>query len=424
MNDDEWVAAALDLSRQQTSLKHVEFESLRVALARTSSLMATAPTRFSNAYSLLPEAELVRGGEAVHDELDQDRWEWDIDLSSPLAAAKDVGARARGLDTALAHVAPYDGPPDDVDRAYFCADADAYVVPRPRGAGELRGHGARLFFRRRGTPLHRIVPKRVGSFTTVLHALDDLEVGTSSRSLGAAMFADFELQTERIGDAFTAMGIVCPDATKAIHGHVDAGRSRCTSIVWPELTMPDEQLEALIDKLSTDALGAGPGGALRWVMAGSWHRGDPMVNSTPILDSYGNRRFDCVKSILYRDAEHGIEHAAEGYVVPILVTERSLVAFGICRDFCELAQDTPYSELGVDLVIVPSMGDDATIRSHRTVAHRIAIAGERAFVVQQRQITGGDDTGWVLPPVRDPSRLELHDMVASAWSEHRWDRDD
>ena len=425
VNDDEWVAAAIDLARVQAQSEAVDPTSLRIALGTTALLMARAPTRFTDAYSRLSEVELAQGGLRVQNQLEQDDWTWTVDAANAADLVKDIGCRARGLDAALAHAVPFDGPPDDVDRAYYCPEADAYVIPRHGGVETARPKGGRMFFLRRGTPLHRVVPKRLGSFTTRLHALDDLDSSLSTtRSLGAAMFEEFELKLETDGGSFKATGIVCPSAKESAAAHVDAGRAACIAIVWPELTMPPEIVQSLADKLSSDALGPGATGALQWVLAGSWHQGDPVKNLAPILDAYGNLRFEYAKSILYRDGEHGIEAALEGYVVPILVTERSLVAFGICRDFCELVQGTPYPELGVDLVVVPSMGEETTIRSHRTAAHLISVAGERAFVVQQRQRTGRGKTGWVLPPIGDPSTLEPDAMLAGSWSEHRWDRDD
>ena len=339
----------------------------------------------------------------------------------PAAAelALGIGARARGLDLALAQGAAHAGPADDPDEEYFCVEADAYVIPRAPSPWR-EGQGSRRFFRRRGTPFHRVIPKKLGSFVQRLHRLDALDPEPDRpRPLGAAMFERFELHYEGDGDTFRILGIDCDGAEPTIDRQVSAARAaRCSAVVWPELTMPPPNVEALVRRLDAEAYSAEQAKGPDWVLAGSWNSGEPSRNSTPVLDAYGNLIFEFAKSIPYRETGLGREAMEPGYEVLILVTDRELIAFGICRDFCELGQKTPWSGLNVDLVVVPSMGDETTMQSHRAAAQVGAAGGQRAFVVQQRYKTATGETGWVLPPVARPGDLELHAMARGPWSEH------
>lgn len=419
MTYDELLKAVRALARRQARNRELDATTLRRALAETCLLMAAAPTAISDAYHALSESDLADGADAEHDRLDRGDWAWAIDGSSPERLALGIGVRARGLDRALAHEAPHDGPADDPDVEYYCADAGAYVVPRAPTPWQ-DGQGSRRFFARRGTPFHRIIPKTVGSFVQELHRLDGFDFAPGrDRPFGAAMFENFRLLYEGDGETFRVLGIECPGGTTTIDYQVSAAYvAQCSAVVWPELTMPPAHRDALTHRLEEEAYATGPAQGPAWVLAGSWNDSDPAMNVAPVLDGYGGPVFEYAKSIPYRETGLGREEMQPGYRVPILVTDRALVAFGICRDFCELGQKTPWSLLNVDYVVVPSMGDETTMQSHRTAAHLGVAGGQRALVVQQRHQTETGATGWVLPPTDQPGALELSDLVAGSWSEH------
>ena len=419
MTDEEWLNALRKLARKQSNLTGIDPSTLRVAMAEVCLLMAEAPTAITDQYYDLHENDLDAGATAQHDQIDAGDWTWQLDDTSSYSLALGIGIRARGLDSTLAHETAHDGPTDNPNVDYFCEDANAYVIPRTPVPWQ-DGHGSRRFFRRRGIVFHRVIPKKVGSFVQELYRLDGFDCEPDrDRPLGAAMFERFRLVYEGDGETLRILGVECEGAERSIDRQVSAAVvAHCSAIVWPELTMPPTFVEALGRRLEQEALSSAPASGPNWVLAGSWNNGNPASNVAPILDGYGQRVFDCVKSIPYREMGLGREEMQPGYRVPILVTDRELIAFGICRDFCELGQQTPWSNLNVDLVVIPSMGDETTMQGHRSAAHLGAAGGQRAFVVQQRATTETGNLGWVLPPTSKPGSLEIAAMEQGAWSEH------
>lgn len=423
MTEREWIEQARRIAKRQSQTRTSSYSTFRRALAETCLLMSRAPTAISDSYSLTPESDLVAGSGEASDTLFDGRWQWTIDARNARSLAAGVGVRARALDLALNHEGVSDGPAHDPDAEYFCKASDAYVIPR--SAKPFReGHGSRRHFRQRGTPHHRVIPKMFGSFVMDLHRLDRLEVDPSSeRPLGAAMFENFTLLYDGDGENLVIRDVDCASAEATIRRQVAAAcAANCWTVVWPEYTMPPRNLALLQEQLLDVACSAEPAAGPDWVLAGSWRSGEPAENVAWILDGYGYPALSLAKAIPYRENQLGVEAIQPRYRVPILVTDRALVAFGICRDFCEMGQETAWEALNVDLVVVASMGsDENTMLSHRSVAHHSVARGQRAFVVQQREKTGTGTTGWVLPPTGRAGALELNDLEVSDWSEHECD---
>jgi hypothetical protein len=423
MTDEDWLRAVQQLSQLQSRGQGHVAQSLRCALAQTVLLMMQAPTAVTDAYHDLAESELDRVATEQQDRLDVGDWRWNVEQAGAADLALSVGGRARGLDRLLAHETVHDGPVDNPNEAYYCKDTDTFVVPRlPRPWVE--GEGSRRFFRRRGTPLHRVIPRKTGSFVQELYCLSEFAFDPGAdRPLGAAMFERFKLLYEGDGKTLRILGVECPDAEQTIEQQVWAAiNARCAAVVWPELTMPVAHVSALSRRLEAEAFLATPALGPSWVLAGSWNDGDAQANVAPVLDGYGRHVLDCAKSIAYREAGLGREDIVPEFHVPILVTETNLIAFGICRDFCELGQQTPWSVINVDLVVVASMGSNKrTMQSHRTAADMGSAGGQRSFIVQQFEATTTGVTGWVLPPTGNPGALEIDDLKQGSWSEHPLD---
>ena len=66
-------------------------------------------------------------------------------------------------------------------------------------------------------------------------------------------------------------------------------------------------------------------------------------------------------------------------------------ASAICKDFCDRAVASPFAELPVDLILVPSMGRASTLAGHLANAENLRLrTGTIVFVVQQLPGTTAD----------------------------------
>lgn len=425
MTDDEWIDSLRQLAAEQSKYKTTDFETVRAALASTYAHMSLAEANPSDIYCRIPEAELFAAGAVHSGRLELNDWAWSLDDADLDAAVYSLGARVRALDALLCDVARHHGPPVDADSEYLCAATDWYVVPRLTSRIARSGHGGRATFEQRGTLEHRLLPRKIGSYTTSLHWLGDIAETSPDDMLGAAMFENFDVSFDVGGDPkkFSATGISCGSARDTIRRSVgEAHRSRCVAVAWPELTMrPEIELAALREALEDFACSEDAGGPLAFTLAGSWHVEGELgrENIAPVLNACGRDIFSHAKSRAYADNDYGIEDIQCGYRIPILVTQEQLVAFGICKDFCDLRKGIPYPILNVDLVVVGSIGNEATMTSHRAAAGDASIYGCRAFVVQQDLTTGTAETGWVLPPGSAPNPDATASLRTGCWTIHR-----
>ena len=97
------------------------------------------------------------------------------------------------------------------------------------------------------------------------------------------------------------------------------------------------------------------------------------------------------------------------------MTDRELIAFAICKDFCDKAREVPIRSLDVDLVLVPSMGRLNTMTAHRDTADTMKISfGTRAVVVQQTYPfdPAKDPSGYLLKAPKEPRAAEPKTLAA------------
>jgi predicted amidohydrolase len=124
---------------------------------------------------------------------------------------------------------------------------------------------------------------------------------------------------------------------------------------------------------------------------------DRWVNRATVLRSRGRPllHYDKRRQYPYADRREGI---VAGGVLPVIVMEDRLVSIAICRDFCDDCAEDVYDELGVDVVLVPSLGDKSTMDAHSRSAKRLqSRQGAISFIVQQVPVITG-----TLAPVGDP----------------------
>lgn len=378
-------------------------------MARLWHQAVSAPDTLQIEFRQLDLKDFLTAKRAAIDALDEGDLQ-PLSASSWKELAVALGAQLMALDELLAQTPSFVGPPA-VDDPFLVPGTELHVIPRSRAKRDMRpGPGAG--FRRRATPHHRILPRRIGT-----HAIETVwrpQLSAPSvrapteRRFGAALLPGMSLEPPYDPGDWIASSAPCPDDGSLVREQVaGAYENDVFAAVWPELSMPPERL-ALLSRLlkeRSDLMEVGVGPAI--VAAGSWHeeKEGQVRNVMRILDRTGQQRLEFFKGSAY-----AVGPLREGIVphdvLPVLVNDDALVAFAICLDFCELETTFRY-ELDVDYVLVASLGNRTTMDGHKANSRRLASrTGGRSFVVQHSDT--GIPVGWVLPGADDerPDDLE------------------
>jgi len=161
-------------------------------------------------------------------------------------------------------------------------------------------------------------------------------------------------------------------------------------IVFPEFTLDIEQRAVLVKHLRRNS-----NPSLLMVVAGSFHEtvADGTFNTAPLYSSdTGEVLLTHRKLRIFGDLEQGEHHGAEqvslGNAVHVLVTPIGCMTVLICKDFLDVhpTVESLLSEVPVDWVLVPSFGDEKTIRAHKDRAKALAIVktGTHTVLAQTR----------------------------------------
>ena len=319
--------------------------------------------------------------------------EWalqDFDAVSETAVARDAVARAGEVARGAIMVAE--------DSDLLAALRDAAVLLRA-----LRDH--------------RVIPTSVQGFAVRLHrstmAFDathaDEERGGGGRRYGAALFPGLSINKVSAGDRlFLVDALSGFDAVEMVDLHLDrAEASQCRALVWGELTMPEDRVDQVSDRMSQMSR---PASSLQYVIAGSWHRtvDGKMRNVAQVLDGCGEPLFEIYKWAKFK-IDNDVEAIEAGREVHLLVAEDELVLIAICRDFLQETGDVPYRYLNVDTAIVPSMTgalpDAATMTGHAATANTLRVRyGTRTLVVAQPAYATEGPVGEILALPEKPLR--------------------
>lgn len=413
-DEKDWLAAAAALATEHGRAPAAAWPRIAARLMSLDALVRGAPKRILNAYARLREPELVTAAEARCAQLEEDIAGWAAPRAGDVAAMlRPVAVEARALDLWLRRRRPKEAP---LDPNADWRVADHFVVPcRERRKGKSGRDGQP--YERRGLLNHRIIPAQIGLYEVRL-AGGDISPGDEGglvRRLqaGAALFQGLEFDMDAAPPgSFLLRGAAAPDHADqidaALHAAHEAG---CEVVVWPELTIwsPDrEQIQAwLEDRLLDSRL---DGGLIEVVVAGSCHEPGPesgtWVNRSVVYSAYGERLLAFDKLVAFHDKDLGTENIIESRVLNVLVLEDLMIAFGICRDFADTGADNPLARLDVDMVLVPSMGNQRTLEGHLTTARLVADRfAAVTFVVQQAEPGEADHLGYVVPPQDDLSGL-------------------
>jgi Carbon-nitrogen hydrolase len=177
-----------------------------------------------------------------------------------------------------------------------------------------------------------------------------------------------------VGD-WRATHIEPNDARMAsLHRTLDQAEAACAHVVvFPELTIDMAQRALLAQRLRKQA-----GSHLVMLQAGSFHETLPSegktFNTAPLVNAQGRALLTHRKLRPFSKVSPGVDPVTEdislGDTIHVLATPVGLLTVLICKDFlddhpCVL---TLLSDVPVEWVLVPSFGDEKTIRQHKAHA--------------------------------------------------------
>ena len=422
MNKTEWCRACRELAEAQARLPGDRVPVLRDQLAALDRLARAAPWDLKVAYNKLDEAELSKDAKAHAIAIELGGLAWPHKAVGQARALKALAIQIRAVDALLGYLnTRANRPPAASASEWLNSTRDAYVIPSRRRRDLGSAGGDRLGYDRRGTLRHRIIPATLDGMPIRPVAIGSLDASAEERpvTVGAALFPGLSLKTKPSGEGFLAQVVVHPDIGGTISRQVDA-LSDAHALVWPELTIDDDGLEAIQAALAARAFDVGTG--VDVVVAGTWHRARPGgdFNVAPVLDGTGDMKAEYAKVAPFAHDDLGWEAIEQGDRLLVLVCDRFLAAVAICKDYCDLGSSPPWERLDVDLMLVPSMGGETTMAGHLARASRGAIERDQRALVAQHGAPKkeGDPKGFALlgarRPAADPAAFGLDDEWTTA----------
>jgi hypothetical protein len=423
MDEQEWCRTCRSIHETARRRVDVDPDMLRDRLATLDRHMRAAPWNLLTNFDQLQETELSLGAERRAEEIEAGGFGWRKMPVSPKQTLLALATEIRAVDELLARLdTRYSRIPADPAAAWRSRDGGAFVIPSRRGRDLGSRDGDGLSYGRRGTLMHRVVPSSVHGMKVRPITLAALQArpGSDALPLGAGLFPGMRLVTTASTGGFLAAAVEHPDLGAAL-GRQIAGLAGAAVLVWPELTLDDGSVELLGSALADLAFEREDMPDV--VVAGSWHRarGDAFRNVAPVLDGTGGRRDEYAKVAIFQSDQLGSEDIEAGTEILVIACDRFLATVAICKDYCGLGSASPWRELDVDLLLVPSMGGTATMEGHLTRANQDRIEhGSRAFVVQQAAVRkDGEPDGFVLPAPSKPPK-----NAADVASDAEWKRYD
>lgn len=399
--------------------KEWKLESSRRTLLRDlNTLLRSTPGNLLQKFDGFDEAELSRKSKEIMCHMGAREC---CTSATPVEEAlMRCAVLLRALDELLLEGAEHSS--HEAPDCWLTSDHEHYVIPVPRPVMLEGGPRTGQTLDRRGLLHHRLIPSRIGDVDIVVDLHPDVTEPDGDgmrRTIGCGIFGEFTLAYDEVGkDGFIVTSVDCEGGMEAaLDQHLaQAAAATCDVLIWPELTIHPDRVNQLRRALSTSPLRTALPAI---VVAGSWHvpLDAPIRNMSPVLDGRGGDLEPFGKSRVFAFA--GRREAIEPYGrVHVLVTDQELVAFAICKDFCDKAGSAlpPVTVLDVDLVLVPSMGRSNTMTAHRDAADQMRVDFSTLTVVAQQSYprAGNDAVGYVLPGLNEPRAAELKNLAKSS----------
>ena len=420
MNLSEWRRLVESVHVQLSSFRASPERTLRQSLALLNQLALAAPDFVLSSYVQLSEAELHELADLKVDRILQGDISWQVPSEfAPLHIMRDLGAHIRAVDACLAEVAD-PVPPIDPQRRWKVEDPAAYVVPRPwRWLANMELE--KRPYSRRGVLRHRILPATLADRTLrLVNAKSGLTTLIGQEiTVGAAVFSNLGLSLDQdlSSRTFLVKEVEIEDGASVIRRQIAAAhQDQCFAAVWPELCMSDAEQQVLITELLQQQIHGDWTVAV--LMAGSWHnvREDGhFVNASRVYDGFGNLLLTYEKRLPF--TLNGLtERILPTEELPVLILDDVVIGFAICLDFCQRSIPNPYSDLDVDMMLVPSYGGPSTMDGHLQTARDMRVRfGTKTLVVQQAAGAPRSSGGYVLPP--SPTLTDLTTSSISTTAE-------
>jgi hypothetical protein len=423
-----WMAKARNLGEAHGAISEIERDSLRRTLIELNSLFLEAPGEILNAYRSMAENRIAPSQARRTDIVMSGDLSWKLPNDEATSIAELLGGQIRAVDWMLARCAsqwPFE--PSE----WFVEGHNHYVIPRT-GLSKLRKAAGGQPYQKRGIFDHRILPAEVMGYA--VNVIDSrtlrLSVGKRPlRKMAACLFSGFEAKP-KFSEAndekyFVVESVSCDAAESSVDQQIEESLvDNCLAVVWPELCVPPRLRKRIEEALAQGDL-TDTRDRPAVVVAGSWHelKEKGYVNRSYIYDGYGVERITYDKIAPYYDPRWGKENIVPGREIAVMATEDALIGFAICLDFCDV-NSNPFTELDIDLMLVPSMGNDDTMRGHQATAKRVEVRfGTRTFVVQQGTETEFNDgrIGAILPLLKKPDTIPLEKLGQNiVWKSYIW----
>lgn len=426
MTEAEWKAAALALPGELAKVDRNDGDGgLAEAIFLVWRSLAFAPSPVKQLYSLIPESDIL----ALAESCDVHLPNFGLAVSGALSDAELVGQlggclRALEQEFAALHLGSQRSNPND----WKVGNDAAHFIPMGRLGWRQpnRPEEDRRPFDQRGLLQVRLIPTVVDGATVRLVRPDGL-ASPSFKNFGAVLFPGATFKIDDKPTTFLVDAVELPNGNDIIAKACEAAHKEgCRATVFPELTIDLASRDFIKGQLKKKPWlkGEGVPRAPHFVVAGSWHEIDEdgrRYNVATVFDGHGDKVLTHRKRLIYKDHEGRAEDILHGSEFVILILGDALYAFGICLDFCHRCFDTPYGELDVDFVIVPSCGDVKTMKNHIQTATDLHHSRKtRTFVVQQAHPEIPPAAGFVLKPDGNPGNRTANQLkVAKSWTIYR-----
>ena len=399
----------------------------REALSTLSAHFLNAPAAVNETFCDFEEAELERATTNRINQFEGERFDvqWQNDLAADTLTA---AAYVRALDRELHSFSPsHFGSKPLLEEAYKTKSKKFFVVPRAiRRKFPRRSQP----FRKRGLLCNRVLPTEVQGLDVRLTQHRTSRTDPDNLVFGAALFKQYDLKTFSSDRAFRLTDVEFEDLEGMISQQVTSAVTEgCSILAWPELMVPPSARDHIVQRLRETVINHTNDKVPDLVVAGTWHAPcgeETWQNVGYVFTGAGKPllNFAKVKKFYLRSGNTQLgEDIKVGDEIQILLTDFGAVAFGICKDFCDVESHL-LEALDIDLFIVPSLGNESTMDGHCNNGTRLKHAsGARTFVVQQHisnppEEKAPDPLGWVIAPGKQGSGMSkmVQDLIWQDYS--------
>jgi len=436
VDGNSWLATVKKLRKSLKALDRTYKDGRDQAILSVWKTLRKAPSTLQQLYGEWPESKLLELAESAMAKLNKPAFGFELSSGDPNDVFKSLAALLRALE--MEHAA-FDHASLPTDPKSWIVKLDGerfYLVPVGRVRWEPEPPPDKDFrpFLQRGLLSFRVIPLSIDGAKVTLSRVNRLVNWTVPRFFGGALLPDVEFSRDNSQPGtFIITKVKCEKRSETIlYALKETFLSHCVATVFPELTIDEAACAQIVNLLKTKPWEEEPDGTARkpqtpaLVVAGSWHRSvkGGHANIAPVFDGDGNPLFEHHKRMKFKpkpnpkSKDRLVERIVPGQELHVAVLDRCLVAVAICLDFADLKhQGKIYNGLDVDLVLVPSCGNDKTMRGHLDTARSFEIQRKsRAFVVQQAYPPFPEGIGFVLCPKEEVPETVGRTVKAASWT--------